>query len=310
MGHLSATRRADRASLRAGARALLGLPAALVLLAASAVGALATSVENTPISWDQPPRVCGDEAKDLEPDQVLWHFVLALPAEPAGTLSAQFQEAGNKTASGTLQGGDLHFVIVTGLPDTLLSAETDVNGDTLEVSHVCPMQMSEPYPEPSPGPSAEPTPEPTASPTPEPTPKATPKPTPKPTPEPDPTTEAEPTVAPTPPDTVGGTPEPAEPEMVEPSPAATTDPTPPADTPAPPPSPSPEPAAVADETTAPSEEEALPAAATSNEAPPPSPPTNGLILVVVVLGLIVGSVVGLLSIRRSLRRRPLTRVLG
>lgn len=80
------------------------------------------------------------EALDLEPGSVLWHFILTNPDADSGHLTATFETAGEITVENgePLEANVLHFWITTPTDDKLLSAETtDVDGDILNLSHVC-----------------------------------------------------------------------------------------------------------------------------------------------------------------------------
>jgi len=99
--------------------------------------------DDTPISWDDAD-FQGDagECEDagLEPGEVLWHFVHTktdsgdLPSE----LTAEFADAGVKTADGFVNGNSIvMYNIITG-EDSLLSASDDIENDgLLNLSHIC-----------------------------------------------------------------------------------------------------------------------------------------------------------------------------
>ena len=294
--------------------------------------------QGTPIAWDGYHSDCsGGEALVLDPGQVLWYFKLSGAQSDEGNLTATFAQLGQRATVGAMVNGTLHFMFVTNIPETLLGAQTGVDGERLDLSHVCAMQIAEPKPDPSqsPAPTATPAPEKTPKPTPKPTPKATPKPTPKPTatpkptpqptatskPAPDPTTR--PTRAPQPTDS----PPPIEQEV--PTPAATLDPTPSAAptegvlSPSPAattePTESPTPLLTAAPITAPAP--SVTALAEPSDTPVPAlfvptsnepPPSNGLdpLYIVVGAGLLVGLLTLLIALRGSLRRGPSARVLG
>jgi hypothetical protein len=139
--------------------AVLGLAAGTVL---------ATDLHQTPpIAWnDSGFQGSGEDCDevDLAPGDVLWHFVLVQTDADTGNLTATFEDAGVlMTASYKHSGGVLHFAIITG-HDTLLGASTDVDGDKLNLSHICagPEQSATPTPTPSQS-SEEETPTPTPS---------------------------------------------------------------------------------------------------------------------------------------------------
>ena len=109
--------------------------------------ALANDLHQDPgqdgISWND-PAFQGDEGEcegtNLEPGQVLWHFVHTktdsgdLPSQ----LTAEFADAGVKTADGYVNGNSIvQYVIITG-EDSLLSASDDIENDgLLNLSHIC-----------------------------------------------------------------------------------------------------------------------------------------------------------------------------
>jgi hypothetical protein len=99
--------------------------------------------DQTPISWDDPAfQGNEDECADagLEPGEVLWHFIHTktdsgdLPSE----LTAEFDDAGVKTADGFVNGNSIvMYEIITG-EDSLLSASDDIENDgLLNLSHIC-----------------------------------------------------------------------------------------------------------------------------------------------------------------------------
>ncbi len=180
----------------------------------------------TPIAWDAYQTNCnGPDARDLDPGQVLWHFVLSGPTNPSATLTTKFKNAGTvRVGVASSEGNNAHFLVVTGLPDTLLAAQTDVDGQRLDLSHVCGLPMPDGFPTPSPQPTAKPTAKPT--PTPAPTPKPTPKPSAKPTPTPTPKPQTAPTAKPTPAPTPKATPKPTPAPTPKPTPKPTPAPTP------------------------------------------------------------------------------------
>src|SRR6185369_16051845 len=109
MSPAPAVRPSRRPSTRlAGLGALLAV-LALALLAPGAT--LANDLhQSPPISWDA--RGFGDDCKDadLEPGQVLWHFVQTQTDASSGTLHVTFQTAGSSdVASSKHTGGVLHW---------------------------------------------------------------------------------------------------------------------------------------------------------------------------------------------------------
>ena len=75
---------------------------------------------------------------ELGPGDVVWHFVLTSPDADSGHLTATFDKAGDKTVENAdSPAAILHFYVWTG-HDTLLDAETtDVDGNLLNLSHIC-----------------------------------------------------------------------------------------------------------------------------------------------------------------------------
>jgi hypothetical protein len=74
----------------------------------------------------------------LGPGDVVWHFVLTSPDADSGHLTATFDKAGDVTVENAdSPAAVLHFYVWTG-HDTLLDAETtDVDGNNLNLSHIC-----------------------------------------------------------------------------------------------------------------------------------------------------------------------------
>jgi hypothetical protein len=75
---------------------------------------------------------------NLQPGQVVWHFVLNQSDTDDQTLTATFQNAGTKTVSPSkvVDSYVLHYYIPTGT-DTLLSASTSGDTGNLQLSHIC-----------------------------------------------------------------------------------------------------------------------------------------------------------------------------
>ena len=69
---------------------------------------------------------------------MVWHFVLTSPDADSGHLTATFDKAGDITVENAdSPAAVLHFYVWTG-HDTLLDAETtDVDGNLLNLSHIC-----------------------------------------------------------------------------------------------------------------------------------------------------------------------------
>lgn len=129
-------------------RRLAAVFAALVMTMLLAVPAFAVELTNaTPISSDN-AGLQGTTAEcaefNVQPGQVVWHFVQTKSDDQTETLTATFQNAGTKTATpyktspdqDTADHWTLHYAITTGSPDTLLSASA-TGGDGLQLSHIC-----------------------------------------------------------------------------------------------------------------------------------------------------------------------------
>lgn len=122
-------------------RRFAALLAALGLVLAFAAPALATDLsQDPPISWDDEGSQGSEEecdATDLDPGEVLWHFILTDAEAEGAKLTAVFETAGEITVEASaVTGNATHFEIITG-EDTLLSASTDIDGSLLNLSHIC-----------------------------------------------------------------------------------------------------------------------------------------------------------------------------
>ncbi len=111
------------------------------LLAPSAALATDLHASQQGTAWNDPQFQGSAEDCDglkLGPGDVVWHFVLTSPDADSGHLTATFDKAGAKTvANGDSSAAVLHFYVWTG-HDTLLDAETtDVDGNLLNLSHIC-----------------------------------------------------------------------------------------------------------------------------------------------------------------------------
>jgi len=111
------------------------------LLAPSA--ALATDLHDSQqgTAWnDQEFQGSAEDCDGLKlgPGDVVWHFVLTSPEADSGHLTATFDKAGDVTVENAdSPAAVLHFYVWTG-HDTLLDAETtDVDGNNLNLSHIC-----------------------------------------------------------------------------------------------------------------------------------------------------------------------------
>lgn len=116
--------------------------AALSLLLLLAVPAMAVDIhQDLPITSDA-AEFQGDEGDcedaNLQPGQVLWHFVITNSETNNQTLTATFETAGNVTVNPdkVVDAYVLHYNIVTGT-DTLLSASSSGTTGRLNLSHIC-----------------------------------------------------------------------------------------------------------------------------------------------------------------------------
>lgn len=128
-----------------GSTKFAALLAALALSMLMAVPVLADTLHQTPpIAWNagvvstDDPGEC--EGADLDPGQVLWHFIQNQTAATSGNLTATFTTAGTVTVANgePFSSNTLHWTIITG-EDTLTGASTDVSSDggQLNLSHIC-----------------------------------------------------------------------------------------------------------------------------------------------------------------------------
>ena len=111
------------------------------LLAPSAALATDLHASQQGTAWNDPQFQGSAEDCDglkLGPGDVVWHFVLTSPDADSGHLTATFDKAGDKTVENAdSPAAVLHFYVWTG-HDTLLDAETtDVDGNNLNLSHIC-----------------------------------------------------------------------------------------------------------------------------------------------------------------------------
>jgi hypothetical protein len=119
------------------------LVTALAIALLMAVPALAVEISTTlPVSSDAAEfqGTAGECAEfNVQPGQVVWHFILNQSATDNQTLTATFQTAGTITVSPykVLDTYVLHYQITTGSPDTLLSASTSGTTGNLVLSHIC-----------------------------------------------------------------------------------------------------------------------------------------------------------------------------
>jgi hypothetical protein len=130
-------------------RRLAAIFAAMAMTLALAVPAFANTVHQSDISSDNAD-FQGDETEcagvELQPGQVLWHFIHAgtdgtdLPS----TLSATFATAGILTVNGYSNGGGnavVMYDIITPTADTFVTGSdtitTDPQNEPLNLSHIC-----------------------------------------------------------------------------------------------------------------------------------------------------------------------------
>jgi hypothetical protein len=143
--HTAKARMFSRRMLAVAAVAAITLSLALSMRVALANELFENQIKDGPISWDDPAFQgdAGDcEGADLEPGEVLWHFVHIgtdgsdLPA----TIDAEFDSAGHVPADGYSNGGGnaaVMYNVITG-EDSLIGAEdTIVDDGKLVLSHIC-----------------------------------------------------------------------------------------------------------------------------------------------------------------------------
>jgi hypothetical protein len=129
-----------------------GVLAALALTAIAVSPALATQINQEQVPTTAAEFVALDpeqNARDCEGDttpsgSALWHFVLnGAPSGQTVTLTADFEDAEGNPVQMTDVGeeadasGTYHFFITTPDDYTLVDANTDVDGNQLNLSHVC-----------------------------------------------------------------------------------------------------------------------------------------------------------------------------
>ncbi|HEY2916814.1 MAG TPA: hypothetical protein VGI98_06325 [Candidatus Limnocylindrales bacterium] len=116
--------------------AVLGAGALVVALAGTA---FAETGNQTDVAWNAGASDCtgGPNGDIVVPDgQVAWVFVHTQQQNSSGTLTANFENAGQLTADSYIQGG-LKYLIITDIPDTLNSFSDDLTGGQLTLSHTC-----------------------------------------------------------------------------------------------------------------------------------------------------------------------------
>jgi hypothetical protein len=126
---------------------------ALAMPMSASVAFADTSLHQTPpIEWEGYEQKCeSDQELALEPGEVLWHFVLTSsdcdPSNPSGDLTATFSNCSTSPITqppDKCTGGTLHWNIVTSQNCVLTGASTPVDGNRLNLSHVCPGEIDPP----------------------------------------------------------------------------------------------------------------------------------------------------------------------
>jgi hypothetical protein len=121
----------------------MGAGALVVALAGTA---LAEDGNQTNVAWNAGASLCtggpdnGQGGHDIVvPDgQVAWVFVHTGQDQSAsGTLTANFENAGDGITAQSYWQGGLKYLIITDIPDTLKSFSDDLSGGQLTLSHTC-----------------------------------------------------------------------------------------------------------------------------------------------------------------------------
>jgi hypothetical protein len=124
-------------------RRLAALMAALALSLSLAAPAWAVDIHQTlPINSDTASLQgsATDCAEfNVQPGQVVWHFVLNQSATNNQTLTTTFATFGTTTVSAykVVDTYVLHYKVTTGSPDTLTAASTSGTTGQLQLSHIC-----------------------------------------------------------------------------------------------------------------------------------------------------------------------------
>jgi hypothetical protein len=149
---MSLTRRERKLTIVQLKRRIAALLAALALTAVAVSPALATTLNpdhqnTTAAEFLAAHPETADDCEGTPPPEgmVLWHFILnGAPSGETVTLTANFLDGdGNPVAPITDVGeeadasGTYHFEITTPDDYTLVNASTDVDGNQLNLSHVC-----------------------------------------------------------------------------------------------------------------------------------------------------------------------------
>jgi hypothetical protein len=130
-----------RSGLIRGLSTIAALIAAMALVLAVAAPAMANDGKQTNIAWND-VNFQGDEGEcadaDLDPGEVLWHFIQTGVNTDSGNLTAVFASgAVGPVANSSSPGTTLHWTIITG-ETTLISFSSDVVSDgNLVLSHIC-----------------------------------------------------------------------------------------------------------------------------------------------------------------------------
>jgi hypothetical protein len=124
-------------------RRLAALMAALGMTLLLSAPAFAVEItQDLPISSDS-AEFQGSETEcaeaDVEAGQVLWHFIINQSSTDDQTITLTFENAGTATYSPdkVVDTFVLHYDVITGSPDTLLSASSSGNDGIFNLSHIC-----------------------------------------------------------------------------------------------------------------------------------------------------------------------------
>jgi hypothetical protein len=124
-------------------RRLAALMAALGMTLLLSAPAFAVEInQDLPITSDSAEHQGSEEEcaeADVEAGQVLWHFIITQSSTDDQTITLTFQNAGTATYSPdkVVDSFVLHYDVITGSPDTLLSASSSGNDGIFNLSHIC-----------------------------------------------------------------------------------------------------------------------------------------------------------------------------
>jgi hypothetical protein len=124
-------------------RRLAALMAALGMTLLLSAPAFAVDLnQDPPISSDSAEFQGSEEEcaeADVEAGQVLWHFIITQSSTDDQTITVTFENAGTNTYSPdkVVDTYVLHYDVITGSPDTLLSATSSGNDGIFNLSHIC-----------------------------------------------------------------------------------------------------------------------------------------------------------------------------